>query len=177
MHRKALWVLGVLPALALYSSEGGASPQYYPLTCRTSASLKLAVFNLKDGGNLYNRKTKWVIHFRKGTEAAGPNLENVKPGECTWLTRPMYGDEPSCIAHEFSDTRVWAVTLPVQMWLKPDNTVSGTNLTAYEAGEWWLFKAFNQSEGKLFRAPAYNPQTGGCFVVQEASDFPAWKML
>lgn len=93
MKKILLWIL----LFPLSMTALGVSPpevRTYPLVCRGGGDLH---FNYVTHLATTNKPAIIINFMEKGQQKAGMNLENVtalKPGQCTWLDRPLHGDEP-----------------------------------------------------------------------------------
>lgn len=78
----------LLLLLCFFVSTAFAQSITYPLVCRGGFTFSKADF--QDGYP--------SIRFTKAAAAAGETGANLEPGECAWVDRALYPDEPTSIA-------------------------------------------------------------------------------
>ena len=82
-------------------------PRSYPLLCRGSESLEIAFApSIRAIG----------FKFTRGTKPAG---EGLAPGECSWVDRGMYADEPNKLSQEVEEG--WEESLKAGKTFAPEN--------------------------------------------------------
>jgi hypothetical protein len=85
--------IDVSPTARVPSGAGGiGARKTYPLVCRGSESLVIG----------FAPSVRTIgFSFTRGTKPAG---EGLAPGECSWVDRGMYPDEPDRLSQEVEDT-------------------------------------------------------------------------
>ena len=82
-------------------------PRSYPLLCRGSESLEIA----------FTPSIRTIgFKFTRGTKPAGEGLD---PGECSWVDRGMYADEPNKLSQDVEEG--WEESLKAGKTLAPEN--------------------------------------------------------
>ena len=132
-------------SLMILTGVAMAAPQSYPMQCRGGGSIGLVTSN----------RTA-VMYFGKAPNKASLGLG---VGQCAWLDRAIGQNEPPCIQQ--SNTTATA-------WITANNLPSSTALTSThyqpnEARSQWMRNLLSTSNYYTFYA--YNPGTGGCFVM------------
>jgi hypothetical protein len=138
-------LLFTLFAFAGLSSAALAAPTSYPMQCRGGGTIGLVAASKSA-----------VMYFGKAPHKASLGLA---AGQCAWLDRAIGSGEPPCL----QQLNVNAVA-----WIKGGNLPSDTALTSThfqpnETRVQWMRKLLSPANYQTFYA--YNPGTGGCFVV------------
>lgn len=137
-------LLGTL-ALVGVAATSVAAPQSYPMQCRGGMTMGL---------NAGNRTA--VMYFGKAPHKAGAGLQ---AGQCAWLDRAIGPNEPPCMQQNNSDAVAWitANNLP------SSTALTSTHFQPNSTRSQWMRKLLSTTEFYTFYA--YNPGTGGCFVM------------
>lgn len=138
-------ILFTLLAVFGLSQAVQAAPQSYPLQCRGGGTI-----------GLVSATKSAVLYFGKAPHKASLGLA---AGQCAWLDRAIGQGEPPCL----QQTNVNAVA-----WITSNNLPSSTALTSthFQPNEprvQWMRNLLSSANYQTFYA--YNPGTGGCFVV------------
>jgi hypothetical protein len=81
----------------------GARAESFPMICRGGGSLRvqtLAQFFPVKGSMAPALQPSIDVFFTKARTASGQQGENLGPGECAWLDRPINAGEPSSFADQ-----------------------------------------------------------------------------
>lgn len=89
----ALIGVGMVAAIfqILLGSEAARMQQSYPLVCRGSANLEIGI--APNEGNI-------AFTFTRGTR---PASQGLAPGECSWMDRGMYPNEPDRLSQHVAN--------------------------------------------------------------------------
>ena len=139
MQRFVLGVVGLTLASAVFGAQS------YPMQCRGGGTIGLAASN----------RTA-TLFFGKAPNKASQGLG---VGQCAWLDRAIGANEPPCIQQSNSDGTAWitANNLP------SSTALTSTHYQPNSSRSQWMRKLLSPSEFYTFYA--YNPGTGGCFVM------------
>src|SRR5437016_5077588 len=130
--------IGILAAIFQISSgsEAARTPEDYPLVCRGGGSL---VIGIAPG------ERNIGFTFVRGTKPAG---EGLAPGECSWIDRGMYPNEPDRVSQhveESSDSlRVGGTLAPENRWYEE----------LHSSDKYWTFMVSNNGKGQLIATSA-----------------------
>ena len=92
-----LSLLGFL--VACVAASAASASQSYPMICRGGGTL-----SVNNALTATPTKTSLVmqssadVFFTKSAKAAGAQGENLSPGECSWVDRPINNSEPSALS-------------------------------------------------------------------------------
>lgn len=136
-------IFAILALISLSSSALAA--QSYPMQCRGGGTI-----------GLVSATKSAVLYFGKAPNKASLGLA---AGQCAWLDRAIGAGEPPCL----QQSNVNAVA-----WITSNNLPSSTALTSthFQPNEprvQWMRNLLSTANYQTFYA--YNPGTGGCFVV------------
>src|SRR5437870_1992443 len=127
-----------LAAISPDASAGktGRALEDYPLVCRGGGSL---VIGIAPG----ERNIGFI--FVRGTKPAG---EGLAPGECSWVDRGMYPNEPDSVSQhveEGSDSlKVGGTLAPENRWYEE----------LHSSDSYWTFTVSNNGRGQLIATSA-----------------------
>jgi hypothetical protein len=118
------------------TSKAAPTPEDYPLVCRGGGGL---VVGIAPG----ERNIGFI--FVHGTKPAG---EGLAPGECSWVDRGMYPNEPDSVSQhveEGSDSlKVGGTLAPENRWYEE----------LHSADSYWTFMVSNNGRGQLIATSA-----------------------
>jgi len=135
----------------LFSGSGVAqTPQSYPLVCRGGESLTIGIAPGE-------RNIGFI--FTRGTKPAG---EGLAPGECSWVDRGMYPNEPDRLSQHVEDS---STSLKVGGELSPENKWLDE---LHSSEKYWTFQVHNNGNGQLIVTGA-RPGRPGEFEVSPAA--------
>ncbi|MDQ2938275.1 MAG: hypothetical protein M3R67_12335, partial [Acidobacteriota bacterium] len=134
----ALIGIGVVAAIfPLFSGSSAArTPDDYPLVCRGGGSL---VIGIAPG------EANIGFEFTRGPKPAG---EGLAPGECSWVDRGMYGNEPNRVSQHVEDG---------SESLKVGGTLATENRwyeELHSPDSYWTFMVSNNGRGQLIATSA-----------------------
>ena len=134
----ALLAIGVVVAIFCSSPVGKAAPtpEDYPLVCRGGGGL---VVGIAPG----ERNIGFI--FVHGTKPAG---EGLAPGECSWVDRGMYSNEPDSVSQHVEEG---SESLKVGGTLAPENRWYEE---LHSADNYWTFMVSNNGRGQLIATSA-----------------------
>ena len=131
-----LLFVGLALAIFQSSSASNVTPEDYPLVCRGGGSL---VTGIAPGeGNI-------GFSFTRGTKPAGDGLA---PGECSWVDRGMYPNEPDRVSQHLE---AGSESLKVGGTLAPENRWYEE---LHSADNYWTFMVSNNGRGQLIASSA-----------------------
>ena len=114
----------------LFSGGGVAqTPQSYPLVCRGNANLPIGT--APGEGN-------FGFVFTRGTK---PASQGLAPGECSWVDRGMYPQEPDRLSQhvEPNSPSLRGNLTPENRWYEE----------LHSSEKYWTFQAYNNGNGQL----------------------------
>ena len=134
----ALLGMGVVVAISYTSpaSKAAPTPEDYPLVCRGGGGL---VVGIAPG----ERNIGFI--FVHGTRSAG---EGLAPGECSWVDRGMYPNEPDSVSQHVEEG---SESLKVGGTLAPENRWYEE---LHSADSYWTFMVSNNGRGQLIATSA-----------------------
>ncbi len=134
----ALVGVGMTAAILQVSSGSSSArtPEDYPLVCRGGGTL---VIGIAPG------ERNIGFTFVRGTKPAG---EGLAPGECSWVDRGMYPNEPDRVSQhveEGSDSlKVGGTLAPENRWYEE----------LHSSDKYWIFMVSNNGRGELIATSA-----------------------
>ncbi len=110
----------------------------YPMACRGGGAMH-GYLNATGG------RTILVIDFRKAN-----NHQNLQPGECAWVDRPIRSDEPSTLTYSISSSSIKAIVSfgKVEFQIQANKDLQ-TLLDAIQNGK--NFHVYCENVGDTFR--------------------------
>ena len=129
----ALIGVGMVAAIfqILLGSEAARMQQSYPLVCRGSANLEIGI--APNEGNI-------AFTFTRGTK---PASQGLAPGECSWVDRGMYPNEPDRlsqhVANGLESLKSEGNTAPENRWYEE----------LHSSDKYWTFMVYNDRQGRL----------------------------
>ena len=130
-------LLGVSLVAAILSGRSAArTPEDYSLVCRGGPSL---VMGIAPG----ERNIGFV--FTRGTKPAG---EGLAPGECSWMDRGMYPNEPDRVSQHIEEG---SESLKVGGKLAPENRWYEE---LHSSDKYWTFMVSNNGAGQMIATSA-----------------------
>ena len=134
----ALLGMGVVVAIFCSSlvSKAAPTPEDYPLVCRGGGDLVIGI--APGEGNI-------GFSFTRGTKPAG---EGLAPGECSWMDRGMYPNEPDRVSQHVEEglesLKVGGTLAPENRWYEE----------LHSADNYWTFMVSNNGRGQLIATSA-----------------------
>src|SRR6266550_6592607 len=127
----ALIGVGMLAAIfPVFSGSGAArTQQSYPLICRGSANLAIGI--APGDGNI-------GFVFTRGTKPANQGLA---PGECSWVDRGMYANEPDKLSQHVANgiQSLSGNLAPENRWYEE----------LHSPDRYWTFMVYNDRQGQM----------------------------
>src|SRR5438552_4440362 len=123
--------------VSLFSGSSAArTPEDYPLVCRGGGSLVIGIVS---------GERNIGFTFVRGTKPAG---EGLAPGECSWMDRGMYPNEPDRVSQHIEEG---SESLKVGGSLAPENRWYEE---LHSSDKSWTFMVSNNGKGQLIATRA-----------------------